>query len=57
MIENESTPRLAKGGNLVIPPNERRTLRALERNECRWPYGDPRQKDYYFCGKPKSSVL
>jgi GcrA cell cycle regulator len=52
MIENESAPPLpAKSGDLVIAPKDRRTLRELKRNECRWPYGDPRQKDFYFCGK------
>ena len=55
MIKNESIPLPVKGGDLVIPPKERRTLRALKRNECRWPYGDPRQKDFYFCGKPKAA--
>ena len=54
MIEHESTPLLPmKGGDLVIPPNERRTLPALKQTECRWPYGDPRQKSFYFCGKPR----
>jgi len=53
MIKNECKPLPAKGGDLVIPPRERRTLGALKRNECRWPYGDPRQKEFYFCGKQK----
>ena len=54
MIENESaSPLPAKSGDLVIAPKDRRTLRELKRNECRWPYGDPRQKDFYFCGKKK----
>ena len=54
MIKHESRlPLPLRGGDLVIPPQERRTLRALTRNECRWPYGDPRQKDFYYCGKPK----
>ena len=53
MIKNESMPLPTKGGDLVIPPKERRTLRGLKQDECRWPYGDPRQKDFYFCGKPR----
>ena len=53
MIKNESKPLPVKGGDLEIPPKERRTLGALKRNECRWPYGDPRQKEFYFCGKQK----
>jgi GcrA cell cycle regulator len=55
MIKNESIPLPTKGGDLVIPPKERRTLRSLKRDECRWPYGDPRQKDFYFCGKQKAT--
>ena len=51
MIKNESIPLPVKGGDIAIPLKERRTLRALGNNECRWPYGDPRQKDFYFCGK------
>jgi GcrA cell cycle regulator len=54
MIKNDSVPTLpAKAADLVIAPKDRKTLRALKRNECRWPYGDPRQKDFYFCGKPR----
>jgi GcrA cell cycle regulator len=40
-----------RGGDLVIPPEERRTLGALGHNECRWPYGNPRRHDFYYCGK------
>ena len=54
MIKNDNAPILpVKAADLVIPPKDRKTLRALKRNECRWPYGDPRQKDFYFCGKPR----
>ncbi len=51
--QNGNTPRLTISGDIVIPPKERRSLQALKRNECRWPYGDPRQKDFHFCGKPR----
>jgi GcrA cell cycle regulator len=51
MNKNESIPPPARAGDLLIPPNERKTLRALEQNECRWPYGNPRRKDFYYCGK------
>ena len=54
MIKNESIPLPVKPGDLVIPVKDRRSLRALKRDECRWPYGDPRQKDFYFCGKAKT---
>ena len=55
MIKTESVPLPTKGGDLVVPPNERKTLRTLKGNECRWPYGDPRQKNFYFCGKRKAA--
>jgi GcrA cell cycle regulator len=31
----------------------RKTVATLERNDCRWPIGDPRQPDFHFCGAPK----
>jgi GcrA cell cycle regulator len=37
--------------DLIIPRNERKTLQAIARNECRWPYGDPGRANFYFCGK------
>jgi GcrA cell cycle regulator len=56
MIKNESSVPLPEtSGDLVIPLKERKTLRALGQNECRWPYGDPRQKGFYFCGKQKAA--
>jgi hypothetical protein len=37
----------------VIPPNERKTLRALKENECRLPCGNHRRKeavtDHSYC--------
>ena len=53
MIKNESMPLPARGDDLVILKKDRRTLGSLKRHECRWPYGDPRQEDFYFCGKPR----
>ena len=53
MIKNERAPVAAKDGGLMIPSDERKTLPAIRQTECRWPYGDPRQKDFYFCGKQK----
>ena len=53
MIKPPSIPIPANGGDLVIAPKDRKTLPSLKGSDCRWPYGDPRQKDFYFCGKPK----
>ena len=53
MITNKSPPAPPKDGDLFIPPNERKTLPMLKRGECRWPYGDPGKKNFYYCGKSK----
>jgi GcrA cell cycle regulator len=29
---------------------KRKTVDTLERNDCRWPIGDPRHDDFHFCG-------
>lgn len=39
---------------LVIPEDERVDLVDLKENQCRWPIGDPQDKNFHFCGKPKS---
>jgi GcrA cell cycle regulator len=30
-----------------------KTVDTLERNDCRWPIGDPRHPDFHFCGAPQ----
>ena len=42
---------------LFIPEHERKTLETLEPADCRYPYGDPRTPDFYFCGKPRVGGL
>lgn len=37
--------------DLVIPIAERKTLLELGHKTCRWPYGDPREEEFYFCGR------
>ena len=32
-----------------------KTVDTLERNECRWPIGDPRDADFHFCGATQLS--
>jgi GcrA cell cycle regulator len=34
-----------------IPLAERKTVATLLPNDCRWPFGDPTQPDFYFCGE------
>jgi GcrA cell cycle regulator len=31
----------------------RKTVDTLERDDCRWPIGDPRDADFHFCGAPQ----
>ena len=38
---------------LVIPPEERKTLQMLTESSCRWPIGDPQSPDFHFCNRNK----
>lgn len=38
----------------VVPLPRRLKLEDIERNDCRWPYGDPRSPDFSFCGHDTS---
>ncbi len=51
MTQNE--PQLAPVEELVIPPEERATIMSLTECMCRWPYGDPTEEDFHFCGRKK----
>ena len=42
--------------NLIIPPDERKTLQTIARNECRSPYGDPLHPDFYLAGSIRRLV-
>ena len=30
--------------------NKLKTMEHLEPGDCRWPFGDPRQEGFHFCG-------
>jgi GcrA cell cycle regulator len=45
------------GPELVIPEAERKTMATLEPFDCKWGIGDPREKDFHFCGRPQSPGL
>ena len=38
---------------LVVPPEERKTLQMLTESSCRWPIGDPQSPDFHFCSRNK----
>ncbi len=29
---------------------KQKTISTLDRNDCRWPVGDPRHTEFHFCG-------
>ena len=33
--------------------SEPKKLLDLEKNDCRWPIGEPRHPDFHFCGAPQ----
>jgi GcrA cell cycle regulator len=37
-----------------IPIEQRKTLIELGNETCRWPYGDPSNADFFFCGAPEA---
>lgn len=39
--------------DLDIPPAERKSLLDLERDDCRWPIGDPQHAGFHFCNRSK----
>lgn len=57
LLNTMPTIELPKNEELVIPPAERQTVETIEAHHCRWPIGDPRQKDFHFCGKNKVTGL
>lgn len=52
MSENFKAPvPLRIEDDLTIPPAERKTVSTLLSEDCRWPFGDPLDRDFHFCGK------
>ncbi|MBZ0215975.1 MAG: GcrA cell cycle regulator [Fimbriimonadaceae bacterium] len=37
--------------DMVIPMAERKSILELNEKTCRWPYHDPRDPDFHFCGR------
>lgn len=44
---------LRTNDDLNIPHGERKTVATLLADDCRWPFGDPLEPDFHFCGKRK----
>jgi GcrA cell cycle regulator len=49
----KSPPRPLRRDDLKIPRRERKTINTLLPGDCRWPLGDPRDRDFHFCGKQR----
>jgi GcrA cell cycle regulator len=43
--------------DLSIPIEDRKTVETLQLDSCRWPFGDPVEHNFYFCGKQKSDGI
>jgi GcrA cell cycle regulator len=50
-------PFVSTAEELVIPPEQRKTVDTLEECSCRWPIGDPQHAEFHFCGKQKVKGL
>jgi len=42
-----------KDDDVFIPVETRKTIETLTDHCCRWPVGDPLEKDFYFCGQAR----
>lgn len=40
-----------------VPVAQRKTLLALTNTTCRWPYNDPCEPGFYFCGDPSADLI
>jgi len=54
MKEIKNLPVPLGADDLSIPLAERKTIASLEAGDCRWPFGDPVELNFYFCGKQKA---
>ncbi len=40
-----------------IPPGERRTILTLTEHTCKWPIGDPGDRNFHFCGRKSDTGI
>jgi GcrA cell cycle regulator len=53
MKQTKSPPVPLRTDDLNIPHGNRKTMASLQTSDCRWPFGDPVELDFHFCGKSK----
>ena len=56
-LAQDTEPYTPPADEVVIPLKERKTVQTLEKDDCRWPIGDPQHADFHFCGKEKIEGL
>jgi GcrA cell cycle regulator len=39
-----------------IPPTQRRSIYELDNWSCRWPVGDPKSREFFFCGSSNADL-
>ena len=44
-----SEPYVSTYQEIDVPLGERKRLVELEKDDCRWPIGDPREQNFHFC--------
>jgi GcrA cell cycle regulator len=44
-------PRNARAQRCVMAKKQKKSVATLERNDCRWPIGDPKDAEFQFCGE------
>ena len=44
-----------KPARIYTPPENLKTMADLKRDDCRWPFGDPGESGFGFCGQSQQS--
>jgi GcrA cell cycle regulator len=44
-------PRNARAPRRSMAKKQKKSVATLERNDCRWPIGDPKVAEFHFCGE------
>lgn len=40
-----------------VPVEQRKTFAEVLNHHCHWPFNDPREPDFYYCGDPSADLL
>ena len=41
----------------TVPLEQRKTFQQPENHHCRWPFGTPGTKEFFFCGDPTANMI